>query len=43
MAPSSMIGEIARVRIAAAGTNSLFGELVANAPSTEARLAAVGA
>jgi tRNA-2-methylthio-N6-dimethylallyladenosine synthase len=43
MAPSSMIGEIARVRIAAAGTNSLFGELVANAPSAEARLAAVGA
>jgi tRNA-2-methylthio-N6-dimethylallyladenosine synthase len=45
MAPASLIGEVARVRIVEAGTNSLFGELADSAPSMRAaaRLAAGGA
>jgi tRNA-2-methylthio-N6-dimethylallyladenosine synthase len=33
MAPASMIGSVARVRIARAGTHSLFGEIVGHADS----------
>ena len=45
LAPASLIGEVARVRIVEAGTNSLFGELADSAPSMRAaaRLAAGGA
>jgi len=42
MAPASMIGQIAPVRITEVGSNSLFGELAqATVPAPDSRLAAV--
>jgi hypothetical protein len=46
MAPTVLIGEVARVRVVEAGTNSLFGELatpVHKAPTPALRAASGGA